>query len=136
MEIYERINSIKEKQKNILKEFENLEDRIKEFDNINENEKLKKEIFKIKKEIDEISKKFSKTQDELQNTKLALREQILDEKFNILKISKQKIETYFEKELNSNITVLDSLELKIKNKIKELLTICNKSTIREKRIFY
>ncbi len=135
MEIYDKINSLKEKQKNILHEFENLADKIKEFDNINENEKLKNDIFKIRKEIDELSKKFNKVQDELQNTKLALREQVISEKMNILKISRQKIETYFEKELNSNLNSLDSLELKIKNKINEFINICNKNLTEEQSYF-
>ena len=96
MELREKLRGLMGRQKDFLREYE---DALKEFESndlVNQNFELKKELENYKNSLDETKKKYQKSLDENQSLKTALREQIFDERLNILKISKEKIQIYFE----------------------------------------
>lgn len=120
MELKEKLRDLMSRQKDFLREYE---DALKEFESndfVNQNIELNKELESYKKSLDEVKKKYQEVSDENQGLKTALREQILDEKLSILKISKEKVQTYFEDLSSQYNNGLIALEMKAEEKRSQL----------------
>lgn len=116
----ERWDELKEEQKKLLDRYEGIVEELASFDLIHENENLKKILHKQEQQIFEQAEKLKKITAENQSLRVALQEQILDEKLNILKISRNKLDTYFERESSRGENRLKALENETMKRIDEL----------------
>lgn len=120
MQIGEKLKNLGIKQKEFLNEYEQVVKDFEANDLVNQNEELKKELDLHKKLVSEIKEKYNKVTEENQNLKVSLQEQVLDEKLNILKISKDKLDIYFKSESEVYTNELLRLEISAKDKMNKL----------------
>lgn len=133
-EIKDKLHKIKEDQKNLLSKYESLVTEYDSVDVINENSELKREVDDKKKRLKDLEKKYSKVISENQHLRVSLQEQILDEKLNILKISQQKLNTYFQDQSNSSQNKLIAFEKKTKQQILQMQNRASKQLDEDKTI--
>ena len=88
MEQTKKLYELLDNQKKILVDYEKNLKELDDVDFINENDRLKDEVKNYTNIIDELKKSNKQFSDDNDRLKTALKEQILDEKLNILKISK------------------------------------------------
>lgn len=133
-EIKDKLHKLKEDQKNLLSKYESLVTEYDSVDVINENSELKREVDDKKKRLKDLEKKYSKVISENQHLRVSLQEQILDEKLNILKISQQKLNTYFQDQSNSSQNKLVAFEKKTKQQILQMQNRASKQLDEDKTI--
>lgn len=110
MELKDKLKDLFEEQKYVLGQYEKIINDCNLNDIANQNAEFKKEIENYKKVLQETKDQYQKILDENQELRTALREQILDEKLNILKISKEKLDIYFKNltaEYNNKLLALE-----------------------------
>lgn len=132
MEFLEKLKKIKESQKNLLRDYEEIVDETEKLSVLSENEKLRKNLEKNRKDLSELKKDFNKMTEENENLRLTLKEQILNEKLNILKISEKKFELYFGKEKDKHENKLKMFIEESKTKIEDLIKIAEKNLDKDK----
>ena len=120
MNLKERMSDLQEKQEKLLADLELLVKEYEATDLFRDHEELKQDYDLVKSEYEKLKQIQEKMLQENTYLKTALSEQIFDEKLNILKVSKRKLETYFNKERGAYRNKLDTLEQKTKKQI-ELL---------------
>ncbi len=135
MQIKDKLRSFLENQQKFIKEYENLVNEFESSNLVNENSSLKKEIAKYKELVEEIQTKYHDVVKENNSLKVALKEQILDEKLNILKISHQKIDLYFRNLKEDYTNSLLQLEQTSKEKVEKLRTIASQELTQSKDEF-
>jgi len=130
----EKLRSMFVKQKEFLYEYDQIVKEFEENDIVNQNEELQNELQNYKQLLAEIKEKHKKIQDENQNLRTALQEQVFDEKLNILKISKEKLNTYFQSQSADYDNELVALEesAKKKKKKKKKINLKKKNFLMEK----
>ncbi|WP_458414868.1 DUF2339 domain-containing protein [Schinkia sp. CFF1] len=119
-DLKERLRAIRDKQKELTSEYESI---VTEYESINllkENEEIKRQYETIKLQHRELEQLNEKTMEENRHLKVALHEQIWDEKQNIIKLSKKKLETYFGSESDKSRNKLDTFEQRMKKQIQSL----------------
>ena len=97
MDIKRRLNEITLEHNTIIKKYNDLLKDLNDIDYILENEELKKSVTDYRNSIQELTKQIKKLKDENAGLKTCLSEQILDEKLQIIKISKNHTEVYCQK---------------------------------------
>ncbi len=102
---------------------------------LTENEALKKEISQLKLAYEETDKKLTRLLEENKGLQLALREQILSEKLNILKVSKEKIDLYFKKAHAAKHNSLVLLELESRRKLASLQNVVERELVDESNYY-
>ncbi|MDG5789767.1 DUF2339 domain-containing protein, partial [Evansella sp. AB-P1] len=116
----QRINKEQEKlameSKTILQEYES-------HDLLQENQQLQKSNDEIKKSIHDLKEKQKKIEAENSKLRQALQEQMLDEKRNILKVSKAKLTTYFGHHTAPYYNRLKNFEVESQREIKRLMEL-------------
>lgn len=133
MDLTKKLKEIKNQHQDLLKKYEEV---VKESDEslaLSENEKLKKELEVSNKNLDELDKKIRKLLDENKDLKLSLNEQIIDERLNIIKISKEKLDIYFKKGKDSNLSQLEALKERSKKNIDKVANYLNKDLLNEEQ---
>lgn len=133
MDLTKKLKEIKDLQQDLIKKYENA---IKDSDEsivIPENERLKKEVENNNKKIKELEGRLKKLSDENNDLKLSLNEQIIDERMNIIKISKVKIDLYFKKEKDSNINRLEKIKEKSKTHIDKISNYLQKELMDDEK---
>ncbi|MCX7745880.1 MAG: DUF2339 domain-containing protein [Clostridia bacterium] len=135
MELKEKLRNLMETQKNLIKEYESTVVEFAESDLIHQNIELKREVEQYKIRIEELEKKYRETMEKNQNLSTALKEQVLDEKLNILKISKNKLEIYFHHGTYHHLNRLAVLEDETRHKIQNLKNIASKELSLEKEAY-
>ncbi len=133
MDLTKKLKEIKNLQQDLIKKYE---EAIKDSDEslaLPENERLKKEVENNNKKIKELEDKIMKLSDENKDLKLSLNEQIIDERLNIIKISKEKIDLYFKKEKDSSINQLERIKEKSKNHIDKISNYLQKELLGEEK---
>jgi hypothetical protein len=123
MEIKDKMDSLLNNQKKIIKDYEELIKELNIDNSINENLKLKKEIENHKKKLREIQSHSKRISQENMSLKAALTDQILNEKISILNASRKKMELYFDKKTNSNLNKLQSIETQAITKLNNISKI-------------
>lgn len=123
MEFGNKVQELLKNQKDILKDYEELFEKINLNDPINENIQLKREIEEFKKNLIETETSLAKLQQENLSLKAALKEQIIHERVAILNGSKKKIELYFRNEEKKEINKLQALENSAKHRIHKINSI-------------
>ncbi|MBF8983265.1 DUF2339 domain-containing protein [Lutibacter sp. B2] len=132
MEIREKIDRLLSGQKEVLKQYEGLIKELNVNDAVNENIALKKEIEKYKNTTKELEINRSKLADENMAFKIALKEQMINEKNALLNASKKKVDIYFQKESKGAINKLQALEVSAKGKIDKIQKVANRELNTEK----
>ena len=120
MEESKKLHQLLDNQKDFLINYEKTLKEIDAIDFVSENDRLKKEINKYTNIANELKLKNLELSNDNDSLKLALKEQILDEKLNILKISKEKLNLYFKSTSEEYSNGLLQLESETNKKIQEL----------------
>jgi len=116
----ETLQDLIKKEKELISKIDLIAKQYDESALIKENESLKLELEKYIKELEELIKKYKHEKEENDNLRIALKEQVFNEKLNILKISKEKTETYFNSTLEDGINSLSALERELNEKTHHL----------------
>jgi len=116
-ELKDRLQRIRDNQKQLTAEYELALNEFDSNDMILENQLLRQKYEEYKQQVNDLREKYG--QSEIDNTKLrhALKEQVMDEKLNILKVSRQKMLTYFKGDSRTHENQLLSLETKVNSEI-------------------
>jgi uncharacterized membrane protein len=120
MLLKDRMQKLFQDQKAITREYESLVREFEASDLVNQNISLKADLEKCKKQLDTVEKELDGTVNENESLRIALKEQILDEKLNILKISREKLDTYFgdaQADFRNHLLVVEE---KAKRKLEEM----------------
>ncbi|EGO63700.1 DUF2339 domain-containing protein [Acetonema longum] len=121
---------LRQRQQELLREYERLLQQVKDMDAMQENESLRSELTEAKERFEALEKRYGKVAQENRQLRLSLQEQILDEKLNILKVSREKLQTYFagaEKSFDNRLTAaekqamaeIDALKVKALNNLND-----------------
>ncbi|WP_151734081.1 DUF2339 domain-containing protein [Paenibacillus tengchongensis] len=116
----ERLRSIKNQQNDLLAEVQELVKAYEDSDLVHENETLKKRAEEDKQALAETQAQRDRLRRENADLRAALTEQILDEKLNILKLSRKKLHTYFASQSAAYHDRLTAFELRTRQRIAEL----------------
>jgi len=119
----EELREIIARQKSILNDLEGLSKQYDVKEHFSQNKTLSAEVENCRKEIVVLKEKCKELAAKNEDLNLKLTEQILDEKLNILKISKEKIETYFRKSFQSAHNRLYSMEQNYTDEIKKMKAV-------------
>lgn len=132
-DIKNRLIEMRAEQTKLAKEFDSVVKEYESSDVLQENENLRESGENYRQKLHELSKKYERIEHENQKLRYALQEQMLDEKTNILKVSKEKIHTYFSSVIHPNQNMLKALEQQTKREILKLKDRANKSLHEEKQ---
>jgi len=106
--------------KALLDKYEKLVKEYEQSDIVNENIKMKNENTGIQNELAILKSATQKLKTENDDLRLSLNEQIIDEKKSILKISQNKLNTYFWNSAHPIKNRLHNFEVQITRKMKQL----------------
>jgi hypothetical protein len=146
MEVGKSLEVLRQRQQELLHDYERLLREVNSIDAIQENETLRRDLTEVKAHCEALEKRCRKAVEENQQLRLNLQEQVLDEKLAILKVSREKLQTYFasaEKSCDNRLTVAEKqvmaeiAELKavaLKNLDDELATITQDLTNCAERV--
>lgn len=130
-----RLLALKEELEHVVTSYKELVQDYQSRDFIRENEKLAQELADVKSRLEKLNEKYEQANEENKYLKTALREQILDEKLNIIKVSRQKLQTYFKAEAGSADNALTQLERKCSVQLQELHKEVEKNLSSDKELF-
>lgn len=105
-----KITQLTETEKTLAKQLDSLLKDYQSQDIIKENAELKESTSAHEKKIKALASKLSEIEKENAELRQALQEQILDEKLNLLKVSKEKLDTYFNKQKGAHANELTAFE--------------------------
>ena len=131
----DRLRFMKVQQDGLIKEYEALIAEYESHDLVNENEHLKRQYEKHKVALAQLKAQVEKLQQENSELRVALNEQILDEKLGILRVSRNKLLTYFATESNAQMDRLTAFENDAKRRIKRLYTAASSQLNEDKTEF-
>lgn len=127
--------ALKENQRTILEEYESL---LEQYDSnalISQNAKLQQEVAECKERLEQLEVKYERAATENQKLRISLKEQVLDEKLNILKISRGKLDTYFKAAMDHCENRLMTLERQSEIEIARLRDAAAQNLGNEKENF-
>jgi uncharacterized membrane protein len=110
MGISENVKSLIARQHELTKDMEAVMKQLDTDNPVLENEKLKAELIRINQQADKLENEFKVVKKENSNLRIALNEQLLNERLSILKASKEKIDAYFrleEKSIDNKLALLE-----------------------------
>ncbi|MCX7842014.1 MAG: DUF2339 domain-containing protein, partial [Clostridia bacterium] len=122
-------------QKGLVKELDSLVGEFEASDFVNQNISLQKELENFKKLNEELKKNYYQARKENDSLRAALKEQILDEKLNILRISKKKMEAYFQDMSEKYNNGLIALEHSAAERLANMKLIASRELGNEKEAF-
>lgn len=94
-EFKDRMVSIKDNQAALMKEYQALINEYESHDLIHENQMLRQQYEDYKSRLSELQEKYRHKDEENAKLRVSLNEQMLDEKLNLIKVSREKLNTYF-----------------------------------------
>lgn len=116
----DRFSSIRDKQNQLSKEYQALMAEFEANDAVRENEKLRREYEEYKQRVGVLEARLHVLEKENGGLRHALSEQILDEKLNLIKASREKLETYFATTGPGHLNRLDAVEYGARQRIHAL----------------
>jgi uncharacterized membrane protein len=116
----DRMKSMKDRQDELLKEYQVLIAEYESHDLVHENEVLKKQYQDHLLTLTGLRDKAAKLEQENSELRTALAEQMLDEKMNLLKVSRQKLHTYFASKSKDYTDRLTAFELEAKHRMERM----------------
>lgn len=131
MEFKDRFLNNYTEQDKLLGEYKSLVDEFSQSDLQKENGTLKKQLTQLDEHFEKLKKEHQLLSEDNRKVKMALTEQIFDEKTRILKLSRSKIQTYFKKTEQSENRLLD-LENVLFKKVETLSSMIDKITGKER----
>jgi hypothetical protein len=135
LDFKEKLLILKEKEHKILAEYKVLLAEYESDGLISQNEELQRELTGCKGHLDQLEVKYRNITTENQKLRISLREQIVDEKLNILKISREKLGTYFKVTVGNCENSLIAFERQTEKEISELRSMAMENLGREKETF-
>lgn len=96
MAIEEALREIREKQQRVIQDCEQLLRDVHHSDTLRENAELKVQVADTKAKLEQLETECRRLSQDNCQLNSSLREQIIDEKLSILKISQRKMNTYFQ----------------------------------------
>lgn len=135
MDVQRRLIALKENQRTILEEYESLLEQYDSQGLIRHNERLEQELAECKTRLTLLEVKYESAAAENQKLRISLKEQILDEKLNILKISRGKLDTYFKEAMDGYENRLITLERQSETEITRLANAAIENLGMEKESF-
>jgi len=127
---------MRETQAKLVKEYDAVVKEYEASDVFQENDRLRKSDKEYVKKLHELSVKITQVENENHKLRHALHEQMLDEKLSILKVSKEKMNTYFGNKVNPQLNRLNEVENRAKREIQRLEERTNKSLNEEKHAIF
>ncbi|MGC5774752.1 DUF2339 domain-containing protein [Paenibacillus pabuli] len=94
-EFKERLHKVQEQQKQLVKEYNALLQEYQSDDLIVQNEQLRAQYEAHQLKLQQLEVRTRKMEEENARLRMALSEQMLDEKLNLIRVSQEKMETYF-----------------------------------------
>ncbi|MDV2684672.1 DUF2339 domain-containing protein [Alkalihalophilus lindianensis] len=128
----EKLEQIKDAQVQLTKDYEKVVKEYESNDLIQENTRLREQYDDFKGQVEVFKQKQQVIETENRKLRLALQEQMIDEKLALLKMSKQKVETYFGQSINPQHNRLKGLEAETQQKIASLKERAQKNIQVEK----
>lgn len=95
-EFKDRLEQVQEQQKQLAKEYHALLQEYQSDDLIVQNEQLQEQSEAQKLKLCQLELRSRKMEEENARLRMALSEQMLDEKLNLIRVSREKMETYFQ----------------------------------------
>lgn len=123
MDLGNKTKKLLEDQRQVVKSYEELLKEIHQDDSISENVRLKEELEVLKTELYKDKERIQELSQENISSKIALKEQMYNERNSILKVSLKKIDLYFKNEKEGALNRLFLLENSARNRIKEINNI-------------
>lgn len=120
MDLKEQLLTFRENQRKAIREYDAILAELEDDGLIQENEALKRMIGEYREELIRTREQLKETRRENDYLQVALQEQVVDEKRNILKISRRKLETYFKVEAGRSQDALTELEGRTKKQLERL----------------
>lgn len=117
MNSQEHLSRLLMKQQEITRDIEALIAELDAEGTLSENKRLQADLAKLRSEHNDLTKRLAAIHQENTRLRMALSEQIFSEKLSILKISRRKVELYFQREANQSWNRLAGLEAGLQNRI-------------------
>jgi hypothetical protein len=127
----ERLLKLKQDQAVLATETAELLRQFETSDTHNENESLRRQNGEIATELDQLRQEIQRCRQEKERAITALREQIIDEKIQLTKLSRRKLEVYFADQTAPYYNQLRSLEEAVKAKLGKLRAIAGQNLYKE-----
>jgi uncharacterized membrane protein len=120
-EFKDRLVLIKDNQAALMKEYQALINEYESHDLIHENQTLRQQYEDYKLRLSELQEKYKQKDEENAKLRVSLTEQIMDEKLNIIKISREKLNTYFAAADQAHTNRLSSFEHETRKSVDQLM---------------
>lgn len=91
----DRLRQVQEQQRQLVKDYNTLLQDYQSDDLIVQNEQLREQVDAHELKLRQIEARARKMEEENARLRMALSEQMLDEKLNLIRVSQEKMETYF-----------------------------------------
>ncbi|WP_040950965.1 DUF2339 domain-containing protein [Gorillibacterium massiliense] len=114
-EFKDRLLFIKDSQNQLMKEYQILIEEYESHDFIRENQILRKQCEDFKLRFSELQELHKRKEEENAKLRTALMEQMLNEKLNLIQISREKLETYFAGKEHAHMNLLQAFEYEARN---------------------
>jgi hypothetical protein len=128
-----RLQQIKTIQDNLAKECEAVLNEYESHDLIQENQMLRRDYDDYKLRVGELKQKQKELEGENSHLRSAIKEQILDEKLNMLKVSQEKLNTYFRSTTQPAYNKLYAFEQESRQEVDRLVARTTKNLQEEKQ---
>lgn len=135
-EFKDRLYTIKDVQNKLIKEYQELISQYESHDLIHENQTLRQQYEEYKLRLSRLQEKFKQTEEENVQLRTSLTEQIIDEKLNIIKVSREKLNTYFAGNTIAYSNELEAVEHVAKNTLKRILARADAGLLEEKEVIF
>lgn len=132
MDLKERLDNLQNQQKQVLDAYESLLNDYNSDAMIHEYSDLKACVINFQKEIVNLREELSEARKAQSELQIALHEQVWNERLNILKISKEKMNTYFREVRNEQKNKLEELEMEIRSRLNEQKERAQRHLMEEK----
>ncbi|GGH31842.1 DUF2339 domain-containing protein [Paenibacillus segetis] len=119
-EFRDTLFSIQDSQKKLIKEYQILIEEYESHDLIRENEVIRQKLEEYKLRVNSLQAKLKQMETENGGLRQALTEQMIDEKMNMIGVSREKVNTYFGTKQGAHMNRLEAVEYKVKNDLQQL----------------
>lgn len=120
MDVQEKLSALRSSQQKVLDDLTSIVEELQTAEDLRENQRLQQELADCRLRLAELERKHQTVIRDNQHLSMALKEQILDEKLNILKISRGKLHTYFGTARGEQENALLAWEHQAKGEIERL----------------
>lgn len=116
----QRLEQLRDAQQGIAREYQQLLDEYERNDIVRENEQLRTGYSEYRQQAEELSARMQTLKEENRRLRQALSEQMLDERMDFIRASRQKLDTYFSSASYSHTNKLAVMEQSARKKIEHL----------------